>query len=129
MSLSAAPLRGEVWLVDFDPVRGHEQGGLRPALVISSDRFNAGRGQLAVVLPMTTRDRQVPTHVRLVPPEGGLLRPSLILCDQIRTVMHHRLNHRLGQATGATLGQVEVILMKILGLGQRKMGSSAIRSR
>ena len=36
------PLRGELWTIDLDPTRGHEQSGKRPALVISDDAFNAG---------------------------------------------------------------------------------------
>jgi mRNA interferase MazF len=47
------PLRGEIWLCDFEPVRGHEQGLRRPALVVSTDIFNKGPADLLIVLPLT----------------------------------------------------------------------------
>ena len=45
----AGPARGEVWSVDLDPVRGHEQAGTRPALVVSVDEFNEGPADLVVI--------------------------------------------------------------------------------
>ena len=51
------PARGEVWNVDLDPVRGREQAGRRPALVISVDLFNRGPSGLVVLLPITSRYR------------------------------------------------------------------------
>src|SRR5438128_11466126 len=49
-----APIRGEVWLIDLNPVRGHEQAGRRPALVVSDDLFNQGPAGLVIVLPITS---------------------------------------------------------------------------
>ena len=67
----ASPARGEVWYVDLNPVRGHEQAGRRPALVISVDRFNRGPAGLAVVLPATSREKGIPFHVEMSPPKAG----------------------------------------------------------
>jgi mRNA interferase MazF len=64
------PRRGDVWSVALDPVVGHEQGGYRPALVVSSDLLHAIPSQLAIVVPITSRDRGVRAHVAIVPPEG-----------------------------------------------------------
>ena len=64
------PSRGEVWLVDLNPTRGHEQAGLRPGLVVSTDAFNHGPAELVVILPLTTRARGIPLHVAVNPPEG-----------------------------------------------------------
>ena len=75
------PKRGEVWVADLDPVRGHEQAGRRPVLIVSVDSFNAGPAQLVYVVPLTRTDRGVPLHVAIAPPEGGLRAPSVILCD------------------------------------------------
>ena len=50
----SSPARGEVWLADLNPVRGHEQAGRRPVLVVSEDLFNQGPAGLAVVLPLTS---------------------------------------------------------------------------
>ena len=48
------PSRGEIWMVDLNSARGHEQAGVRPALVVSVDTFNHGPAGLAVVLPVTS---------------------------------------------------------------------------
>ena len=67
-----APLRGEIWMIDFDPTRGHEQAGKRPALVVSDDVFNAGPAGLVIALPLTSKAKGVRSHVAVQPPEGGL---------------------------------------------------------
>ncbi len=90
------PAQGEVWLTRFDPVEGHEQGGQRPALIISNDRFNRLPSGLCILVPTTTRDRGIPFHLRVEPPEGGLDRDSFLLCDQPRTMSTTRLLRRLG---------------------------------
>lgn len=110
------PLRGEIWFGDLDPVRGHEQGGPRPVLVVSVDHYNRGPADLLVVLPLTTRDRQVPLHFPIAPPEGGIRRPSVIECDAIRSVSIERLRERWGVVSPATLAAVEDRLRILLAL-------------
>ncbi|MGH2531281.1 MAG: type II toxin-antitoxin system PemK/MazF family toxin [Thermomicrobiales bacterium] len=110
------PRRGEVWLAQFDPVLGHEQGGIRPAVIVSVDSFNTGSSRMAAVIPLTTRDRGSPSHVRVSPPEGGLERPSLILCEHVRSVTQLRLRHRLGIVKPETMYQVEEIIRGLLHL-------------
>ena len=68
----ATPLRGEIWMIDLDPTRGHEQAGKRPALIVSDDVFNSGPAGLVIVLPLTTKSKGVRSHVAVQPPEGGL---------------------------------------------------------
>jgi mRNA interferase MazF len=67
-------------------------------------------------VPLTTRDRDLPIHVRLTPPEGGLLRPSVILCDQLRIAGHERLERKLGRVSPTTLAAVGKVVRRILGL-------------
>ncbi len=82
----ANPTRGEVWEVNFDPTVGREQAGFRPALIVSDDALNAGPRGLVIVLPVTGTDRGLPTHIPVVPPEGGLTKPSVIMAEQLRAV-------------------------------------------
>lgn len=89
--------RGEVWLVDLSPTRGHEQRGRRPALVVSADGFNHGRAGLVVVTPLTTARRGVPFHVRIDPPDGGVRETSYAMCEAIRSISVDRL---VGDAWG-----------------------------
>jgi mRNA interferase MazF len=110
------PTRGEVWMADLDPARGHEQAGKRPALVVSADPFNAGPAELVIVLPITTRDKRVHSHIPVEPPEGGLRRPSFIKCEDVRSISVERLSKRLGKVTPATIAAVEPWLRTLLDL-------------
>jgi len=101
------PLRGDVWRVDLEPIRGHEQGGKRPALILSSNIINRGPTGLVTVVPITTRDRPIRAFLRIEPPEGGLKQVSFIICNQVRTISRDRLDRRFGSASAATLAEVE----------------------
>ena len=103
----ADPARGEVWLADLNPTRGHEQAGQRPVLVFSQTLFNRGPAGLVVVLPLTSTIRDIPSHVPVSPPEGGLQTRSAILCDAIRSIAKERLVRRWGAVSPATLAAVE----------------------
>ena len=103
MSGAAFPQHGEVWLADLDPTEGHEQAGRRPVVVVSVDPFNAGRSGLVVVLPITSHLRQLPLHVPVTPPEGGLRLPSAILCDAVRSIDRGRLMDCWGMLEASTL--------------------------
>jgi mRNA interferase MazF len=100
------PLRGEVWLADLDPTRGHEQAGKRPVLVVSEDLFNRGPAGLVIVLPITSTVRPIPTHVPIDPPEGGLKVKSAILCDAVRSISKDRFVVCWGSVQGTTLAAV-----------------------
>jgi mRNA interferase MazF len=108
--------RGEVWLVELGPTRGHEQAGRRPALVVSHDRFNRGAAGLVVVLPMTTRERRIPLHVSVDPPEGGVRDRSFVKCEDIRSISDRRLIERWGSVGPPTLALVEDRLRILLDL-------------
>lgn len=96
------PPRGEVWLVDLTPIRGHQQAGKRPCLVISDDIYNHGPAEKHIVLPITSHDKGIPYHMAIHPPEGGLRTTSYVLCDDIRSVSRDRFLKRLGVvSTGA----------------------------
>ena len=110
------PVRGDIWLTELDPVRGREQSGRRPALVVSVDAFNQGGSTLAIILPTTTTERRLRSHVRIVPPEGGIRRVSYIKCEDIRSISTERLVERWGAVSGATLDAVADRLRMLLGL-------------
>ena len=111
------PLRGEVWYADFDPVRGHEQGRQRPALVVSNDQFNTGPAGLVVVVPFTTVERdRMPLRVRVDPPDGGLKQTSWALCEAVRSISTQRLDNHLGNVSPRTLAAVVYRLRAVLDL-------------
>jgi mRNA interferase MazF len=110
------PTRGEVWLVNLNPTRGHEQAGKRPGLIMSVDLFNSGPAELVVIAPITTKEKGIPFHVEIQPPEGGLRKKSFIKCEDIRSVAKERLSQRLGTVSYMTLSEVEDRLRILLGL-------------
>jgi mRNA interferase MazF len=113
---AVSPVRGEIWEVDLNPTLGRVQAGRRPALVVSANALNSGPRGLVVVIPVTGTARGLPTHIPVIPPEGGLTKPSVIMVEQIRAVSKDRLGRRYGVVTQATMGQVDRMLQIVLGL-------------
>lgn len=113
---ATGPGRGEVWHVDLNPTRGHEQSGERPCLVVSAELYNEGAAGLVVVLPLTTKFKRIPWQVPVRPPEGGLKALSYIKCDDIRSVAKERMSRRWGAVSEGTMTQVEDRLRTLLVL-------------
>ncbi|GHV15419.1 mRNA-degrading endonuclease [Spirochaetia bacterium] len=74
--------QGDIIWLDFDPQTGHEQRGRRPALILSNESFN-NFSKLAIVCPITNRDKDHPFHVKL---DNRTKTAGVILCDQVRTL-------------------------------------------
>ncbi len=108
--------RGDVWEAEFDPVPGHEQAGRQPAVVVSSDNMNQGPSELVMVVPVTRRDRRVPSQVALQPPEGGMTAPSFVMCEQLRTCSLGRLVRRRGSVSVTAMREIEARLRLLLEL-------------
>src|SRR5258708_4141120 len=112
----ASPSRGEIWHARLDPIEGHEQGGERPCLIVSDDRFNQSRAGLVIVIPVTRTERSIASHVRVAPPEGGLKAVSFIKCEDIRSISTQRLKSRWGRISHETLATVEDRVRLLLNL-------------
>lgn len=90
-------LRGEIWDFNPDPVKGREQRKkIRPALVVSNDQLNESDAGLIIVIPLTTRNRNIPCHVKISPKDGGVRKISFAMCEQIRAISKERLKRRRG---------------------------------
>ena len=88
--LVPARLRWAVVIVDFDPVRGHEQEGRRRALVVSYEPFH--RSGMATVCPITTRGPKYPAEIAIPAGHAGQTRDGLILVHQVRTLDLRRVS-------------------------------------
>jgi mRNA interferase MazF len=110
------PLRGEVWMTDFGEPIGHEQGYRRPALVVSVDRFNQSRAGLAVVVPITSAYRDLPSHIEIEPGSSGLDHISYAKTEDLKSVSIRRLTRRLGSVSPEVLHRTERALRLLLGL-------------
>ena len=108
--------RGEIWLADLNPTRGHEQAGKRPVAVVSEDRLNNGPAELVIVLPITSTIRPIPSHIVVAPPEGGLTARSAVICEAIRSISTGRLVERWGRLSQRSLARIEDVLRILLRL-------------
>lgn len=107
-------LRGDVWWADLNPVRGREQAGLRPVLIISHDVFNARSGTV-IALALTSQPPSAGFPLTLELTSQDLPKRSWVKISQIRTLSVERLNGRLGTVSEEELDQVIDGLNEIVG--------------
>lgn len=74
--------QGDIVFMDFNPTRGHEQAGRRPALIVSNNDYNRIMG-LYIVCPITNNTKVFPSHILL---PSGLSTTGAVLCEHVRTV-------------------------------------------
>ncbi len=110
------PLRGEVWDVDLNPVLDHEQGGQRPALVVTVDPFNRGPSGLVIVVPITSKDKNIRSRVAIQAGEGGLKTRSFAMCEAVRSISLERMSRRRGVVSPETMEKVAYCLQVLLGI-------------
>lgn len=109
--------RGEIWFADSDPVRGSEQGGKRPVLVLQNEIINRFTTTVLAV-PLTTNLQRavLPSSVLIPQGEGGLLSDSVALGHQLRVYDQTRLLRRVGKVGEATITAVEQGVLYALGM-------------
>lgn len=110
--------RGEIYLVDWNPARGSEQAGQRPALIVQNDIANGVAGYpVTIVCAISTKLKGYPSMVRVQPTaENGLTQISEINSAQIMTIQKERLIRRLGLLSATELKQVEQKLAYMLSI-------------
>jgi len=117
--------RGQVYLVNLNPVRGREQKGMRPVLVVSADAIN--RQPLVVTVVAGTEatkvPRDYPTNVRVPARESGLPKDTVFLCFQLRALDPTRFQDPrtglvtpVGQLPAARMAEVDTALRAVLSL-------------
>ncbi len=109
--------RGDIFLVDLDPVKGSEQGKTRPCVVIQNDLGNQYSPVTIIACITSKLNRRVyPTNVFVAAKETGLDYDSLVILNQIRTVDKRRLIKKLGSIPEAKMLEVDAALKISLGL-------------
>lgn len=118
--MSGLPIcsRGEIWMLNFDPRRGSEQGGHRPGLILQSDLGNHAPGaRTTIVVPLTTQGRPFVFYVPIPKTKDtGLPADSWANCTQLLTVDKARLEKRLGKVTSAQMEKVGEAIRAVLEL-------------
>jgi mRNA interferase MazF len=113
--------RGEVRLVDLEPVRGAEADKRRPAVIVSNDAANMaaarmGRGVLTVVPVTSSIDRVYLFQVLLPAGAGGLPKDSKAQAEQVRSLDAERIGKRLGRLPDRLLASLDDALRLHLAL-------------
>ena len=107
-------LRGEIRWADLDPVRGREQAGARPVLVLSHDVFNERSG-IIIAVALTSQPQRAGFPLTLELDVRGLPKKSWVKISQIRTLSVERIGARLARAMPEVLDQVVEGLNEIIG--------------
>lgn len=100
----AGILRGEIRWADLNPVRGHEQAGLRPVMILSHDIFNERSGTV-IAVAITSQPQKAGFPLTLELKAGNLPKKSWIKISQIRTLSVERIGKVIGKASLEELTQ------------------------
>lgn len=108
---SNAPRRGQLFFVDLEDI------GRKLVLIVSDDEVNDLLNPVVCFVTATDRERTLPTYVKIDPPEGGVWKPSTILCHAIFTTEAWRLaSEPIGAVSTSTMQRVDKALANALSL-------------
>lgn len=111
--------RGDIYYADLSPVIGSEQGGIRPVLIIQNNVGNKySPTVIAAAITSQINKAKMPTHIELLAKDYGLLKDSVILMEQIRTIDKKRLREKIGRLDKELMGKVDDALAISFGLGE-----------
>lgn len=107
-------LRGEIRWADLNPVRGREQAGLRPVLILSHDVFNERSGTV-IAVALTSQEPRAAFPLTLESDASGLPKRSWVRISQVRTLSVERIGRRLARASDEEVDRVVEGLNEIIG--------------
>ena len=109
--------RGDIFYADLRPVVGSEQGGIRPVLIVQNDIGNK-HSPTVICVSITSKmnKAKLPTHVELSALEYGVIKDSVILLEQIRTIDKSRLREKLCHLDNKVLDKINKALIVSLAL-------------
>ncbi|MBQ7309138.1 MAG: type II toxin-antitoxin system PemK/MazF family toxin [Clostridia bacterium] len=110
--------RGDIYYADLSPVVGSEQGGLRPVLIVQNDIGNK-HSPTVIAAAITSRlgKAKLPTHIDVYAERFGLVKDSVILLEQIRTIDKTRLREKMGHIDDVLMQKVNHAITISFGLG------------
>jgi len=109
--------RGDIFLVNLEPIKGSEQGGMRPVLIIQNDISNKF-SPVTIIAAITSKifDKEYPTNVFLSRKDSKLDKDSTILLNQIRTIDKKRLIRKIGSLDSLLMKKVDLAVKISLSL-------------
>ena len=113
------PRRGEIWIIELDPARGHEMQKTRYCLIIQSDVLNK-KLPTYIIAPVTSKVRPewFPIGITIKKNEGGLSKESQIMLNQIKACDITRFKRKIGKISENTMIQINESLEFVLGLSE-----------
>ena len=110
--------RGDIYYADLSPVVGSEQGGLRPVLIIQNDIGNRySPTVIAAAITSRLSKTRLPTHIDVFADRVGLVKDSVILLEQVRTLDKRRLKEKMGHLDESVMAEVNRAIAVSVGLG------------
>ena len=109
--------RGEIFLANLEPIRGSEQGGVRPVLIIQNDISNK-HSPVIIIAAITSKifEKEYSTNIFISKDESGLDKDSTIMLNQIRTIDNVRLMKKIGLLDNFTMNKVDRAIKVSLAL-------------
>ena len=103
--------RGDIFLADLEPVKGSEQGGIRPVLIIQNNISNE-YSPVTIIAALTSKlfEKEYPTNIFLSKEESNLEKDSTILLNQIRTIDKSRISRKIGSINKYTMSKVDLAI-------------------
>ena len=121
--------RGDVFYADLRPVVRSEQGGIRPVVIIQNDVGNRySPTVICAAITSKINKAKMPTHVAIQANELELMRDSVVLLEQIRTIDKRRLKDRICHLSCESMERVDECLMISMGLGSGKQEETQLTS-
>ena len=109
--------RGDIFYADLSPVVGSEQGGVRPVLIVQNDMGNRYSPTVIAAAITSRKDKtQLPTHISVNADGCGLVKDSIVLLEQIRTLDKRRLKEHMGSLGSGEMNRVDRALSVSFGL-------------
>jgi len=114
--MTAECKRGDIFLVNWNPARGSEQAGIRPAVVIQNDIGNTYSPTTIVAACSASITRSFPFIVRISARDSGLDRDTAVNLAQIMTIGKDRLEKKIGRMTAKKMTELDAAIANSLGL-------------
>lgn len=109
--------RGDIFYADLSPVVGSEQGGTRPVLVVQNNVGNKYSPTVIIAAITSQLDKaKLPTHIELEKEKYNLIKDSVVLLEQLRTLDKRRLKEHVGTVDNLTMQKVDIAIMISLGI-------------
>ena len=110
-------IKGEIVVADLEPVKGSEQGGIRPVLIIQNDTLNKN-APTTIIAPITSKiyTKEYPTNVLIKKEDSNLKLDSTILLNQIKTIDKKRIIKKISMLNNFTMNKVDKAIKISLAL-------------